>query len=133
MLDPIFFTSTVEMRQYHALMIESCPLQKPRSTLTNWSIILGDDGAIRMRGLISGHPKFEGVGMVTGPVWQLNIENRLMRTAECWFRLDRGYHEDVPRDIEIEAIGPAGQYVAPCVANRYLEIILEMLQSELAD
>ena len=132
MLDPEFFTSTAGMRRYRGFMTEPCPSRKPRATLAKWGIVLGEDGALRMRGMMSGHPEFEGVGIITGPIWQLNIEKRLMRTAERWFTLDRGYHEDVSFDIEVEAIGPVGHYVAPCVAKQYLENMLRTFVQELA-
>ena len=131
MLDPSFFINSDDVRRYLGFMIEPCPSEKPKATLANWSISFSENGALRMRGIIFGHPKFERVGLITGPIWQLNIEKRLMRVEECWFTIDRGYHEGVPADVEMEAVGPHGHFIAPCVAERYLQIIRELFQHEL--
>lgn len=79
---------------------------------------------------MSGYPNGESGATVTGPIWQLNMPKRPMRTSEAWVTLDRGYHEGVAAYLEIEAVGPQGHYIAPCVPNRYLELVLGALNSE---
>ncbi|PJI86202.1 hypothetical protein BC777_2568 [Yoonia maricola] len=131
MLDPKFFTDPDDMRRLHILMIEPSPARTPAASIRHWGIVTHDDGTLRMQGVVSGYPKRKRDTIVTGPMWQLNMPKRLMRTTKRWIKLERGYHEDVPADIEIEAIGPEGHYIAPCVANRYLELVLGALSSEL--
>lgn len=132
MLDPKFFTNPNRMRHIRSLMIEPCPLARPKQTITNWGIIIDDVCARRMRGISTGCSEFENTTVITAPVWQLRINERLIRTSETWITLGRGYHEDVPLDLEIDAIGPRGYFLAPCVCKQYLENVLQLFDLELA-
>jgi len=130
MLDPKFFTNAQDIHQLQKLMTEPAPYVRPSLKITNWGIILRPDGALGMLGCLSRPQALEGVTIKTEPIWQLSITSRLIRTSKQWITLDRGYHEDVPADIEVEAVGPDGQFVAPCVAERYLQITLDVLAHE---
>ena len=131
MLDPSYFMNTKDMLSLQDLMSETFPEMKPDLAIANWCITQRTDGALGMTGLLSGQPEFEDVRICAEPVWQFSSRHRIVRTSHRWIALDRGYHEDVPADIEIEAIGPEGCFIAPCVAERYLEIILGILGREL--
>ena len=131
MLDPSFFTNPDVMRRLQCLMTEAAPARKPIVSIRHWGIVIGSGGVLRVKGVVYGYPKRQGDTVVTGPMWQLNLPMRLIRTTNRWIKLERGYHEDVAADVEIEAVGPNGHFIAPCVANRYLQLTLETLNSEL--
>lgn len=68
MLDPKSFTDPDEMRQLRSLMTERCPSLHQLPTITLWGVVIDGDGALRMRGLLSSHPKFINTPVITGPI-----------------------------------------------------------------
>ena len=131
MLDPSFFTRQDEMRRLHRLMTEPCPSRSPEAVITDWGIDVQEDSTLRMQGVVSPYSMFEDETLVTTQIWQLNTPERLMRTSERWITLGRAYHEDMPPDIEMEAVGPGGYFIAPCIAERYLTNIRSKFEQEL--
>ena len=131
MLDPKFFTDMNEMHQLRSFMRDPCPIIPPKASIKNWGIIIHGEGTLRMQGLMSGCLRQGSTAPATEPIWQLLLPERLVRTTKTWITLERGYHEGVAADVEIEAIGPKGHYIAPCVAVRYLEILKQSLEYEL--
>lgn len=131
MLDPSFFTDPDNMRRLQCLMTEAAPARKPIASIRHWGIVIHDDGTLWMQGVVSGYRTFGNTAVVTGPIWQLNMPKRLIRITRAWVSLERGFHEGVAADVEIEAVGPYGHFIAPCIANRYLQLVLETLNSEL--